>query len=112
MGDRHLVEILYFESCPNYESALALVRRVAGEIGAQPVIRLVDVPDPGAAEELRFLGSPTVRVDGRDVEPGADERSDYALACRVYRTEHGVAALPEEAWVRDALEGPKGNEQI
>jgi hypothetical protein len=61
------------------------------------------VPDADAAVALRFLGSPTVRVDGHDVEPGADERRDFVLACRVYQTDQGTAGEPDEAWIRAAL---------
>lgn len=63
----------------------------------------VDVPDLETARRLRFLGSPTVRVDGRDVEPGADERSDYVLSCRIFRTEEGLRGQPNERWIRKAL---------
>ena len=83
--NRPRVEILYFEGCPNHERALDVVERVAGELGLQPAIELVAVPDAEAAGRLRFLGSPTVRVDGRDVEPGAE------------------AGQPDERWVRAAL---------
>jgi hypothetical protein len=97
------VEILYFDGCPNHEAARALVDRVAQELSIRPQIRLVRVDDPDAAAELRFLGSPTVRVDGRDVEPGAEERREFVLSCRVYRREHGFSGQPDEAWIRDAL---------
>ncbi|HLG10005.1 MAG TPA: hypothetical protein VI409_15160 [Gaiellaceae bacterium] len=107
-GDGVPVEILYFDGCPNHEGALALVERVAGELGLEPEIRLVDVPDLEAANRMRFLGSPTVRVGGRDVEPGADERPDYVFSCRVYRTEHGFAGQPQESWVREALTHAEG----
>ena len=100
---RPLVEILYFDGCPNHEGARELVERVAGELGLDPEIRLVDVPDPEAAARLRFLGSPTIRVGGHDVEPGVQERNDFALSCRVFRTEHGFAGQPDERWVREAL---------
>lgn len=99
------VEILYFDGCPNHEPARALVERVAAELRVEPTIQLVDVVDPDAAAELCFLGSPTIRVDGRDVEPGADERHEFVLSCRVYRTERGLAGQPDEAWIRAALSG-------
>lgn len=51
---------------------------------------------------LRFLGSPTVRVEGRDVEPGAEVRTDFALSCRVFRTEGGAAGQPNPRWIREA----------
>ena len=100
---RPRVEILYFDGCPNHEAAQALVERVAGELDLEPRIDLVRVPDPAAASELRFLGSPTVRVDGRDVEPGAEERGDFVFSCRVYRGKRGLSGQPDAGWIRDAL---------
>jgi hypothetical protein len=100
---RPRVEILYFEGCPNHEPARALVERLARQLRVEPEVILVEVADPEAAIALRFLGSPTVRVDGVDVEPGAEERRDFAFSCRIYRSERGVSEQPEESWVRAAL---------
>lgn len=102
-GAGPLVEVLYFDGCPNHPATLALVERLSRELGLDPTVRAVNVADPEAAVRERFLGSPTVRVDGRDIEPGADERTDFVLSCRVYRTERGLAGQPVERWVRDAL---------
>ena len=102
---RRRVEILYFDGCPNHESARALVERVAAELRVEPAIELVEVVDPDSAADLRFLGSPTIRVDGRDVEPGAGERHEFVLSCRLYRTKRGLAEQPDEAWIREALTG-------
>lgn len=101
---RPLVELLYFDGCPNQTGALELVERVSRELGLEPELRLVNVPDEETARRLRFLGSPTIRVDGADVDPEALERDEYVLSCRVYRTESGFAGRPDEAWVRAALE--------
>lgn len=98
-----LVEILYFEGCPNHEPARALVERIAVELRVEPWIELLEIVDVDAAIEQRFLGSPTVRVDGRDVEPGADQRREFVFACRVYRGESGLAGQPDASWIRDAL---------
>lgn len=97
------VQILFFEGCPNHEQAHELVAQVAHELGLQPEIAFVEVTDAEAAERLRFLGSPTIRVDGRDVEPGADARDEFALSCRVYRSEHGLAGQPDAQLIREAL---------
>ena len=99
------VEILYFEGCPNHEPALALVERIPPELGVEPEIELVVVPDPESAAHHLFLASPTVRVNGVDVEPGAEERErrDFAFSCRLYRSEDGASEQPDESWVRDAL---------
>lgn len=100
---RPLVEILYFDGCPNHEGARALVERVSRELGVDPELRLVNVPDEESAQRLHFLGSPTIRIAGEDVDPHAGERDEYVLSCRVYRTDSGFAGQPDERWVRDAL---------
>jgi hypothetical protein len=107
MSEPH-VEILYFEGCPNHHDARALVERIAAELQLVPRVNLIKVTDAEAAAERGFLGSPTIRVDGRDVEPGAEERTDVAFSCRVYRTETGFSGQPTEAWVREALENAAG----
>jgi hypothetical protein len=101
--DGPLIEVLYFDGCPNHEPALALVERLSSELRIEPEVRLVNVTDLAAAERLRFLGSPTVRVGGIDVEPHADERRDYGLSCRMFRTEAGFRGQPDERWLREAL---------
>ncbi len=102
-GQGPLVEILYFEGCPNHHPAITLVDRVSRELGIEPNVQLVNVPDQEAAQRLRFLGSPTIRVGGVDVDPQTEERADYALSCRLFQTESGVSGQPEERWVREAL---------
>jgi hypothetical protein len=100
---RPIVEILYFDGCPNHEPAVTMVERIDRELGTDAELRLVNVPDREAATQLQFLGSPTIRVDGVDVDPLTAQRTDYALSCRIFSTEHGPARQPEECWVRDAL---------
>jgi hypothetical protein len=100
-----LVEILYFEDCPNHQPTRELVERVGASLGVNTEIRMIEVADVEAAERLHFLGSPSVRVDGHDVEPGADRREPFVFACRVYRLDSGVRGQPDERWLRDALSG-------
>lgn len=98
-----LVEIFYFDGCPNHHPAVALVERLSRELGLNPEMRLVNVPDDETARRVRFLGSPTIRVGGRDVDPQAAERSDYGISCRIFRTAAGMVGQPDEQWVREAL---------
>jgi hypothetical protein len=97
-----LVELLFFDGCPDIERLSPLVAPLADAAGARVVHRRVETHQE--AEAQRFLGSPTVRVDGVDVEPGAEQRSDYGLKCRLYQTAAGLTVTPEEDWVRDALQ--------
>jgi len=99
----HKVEILTFEGCPNRARAIAFVDRVVAESRISATVEVVDVANPAQAVALRFLGSPTIRVGGVDIEPGAGERDDFALACRVYRTEAGLQGLPDPGLLELAL---------
>lgn len=98
------VEILYFEGCPSFEMLLPRLRELVAEYAGNPdEITLRAVETFEAAEAARFLGSPTVRVNGRDVDPGADQRNDFGLKCRIYRSGEGQAPVPPDAWIRAAL---------
>jgi len=63
-----LIEVLTFDGCPHAAATRELIGRVAAELEAQADVVVVDVPDQAAAATHRFLGSPTVRVDGRDMD--------------------------------------------
>jgi hypothetical protein len=98
-----VVEVLYVEHCPNVPAAVALVERVAAELGVDAEVRPTLISDQAAAERARFVGSPTVRVDGRDVDPEGELAADYTLECRLYWHEHRLAGYPQERLIRDAL---------
>lgn len=99
------VELLYFEGCPSYEALLPELRDWLAEEEVSEEIQLRRVESIEEAERERFLGSPTVRVDGEDVDPGAAAREDFGLKCRLYRTPAGLKPTPPADWVRAALRG-------
>ena len=96
------VEILAREDCPNREMALIVVERVVDEMGIPAEIEVVEMADDDDAEEHRVLGSPTVFVDGRDVDP-EPLYDAYSADDRIYRTARGPSGWPEAEWIRDAL---------
>ena len=63
----------------------------------------VEVQDDDHAQQLRFLGSPSLRVNGLDVEPDADQRTGYGLQCRVYTAADGTTGTPPDSWVLAAV---------
>jgi hypothetical protein len=103
LARRPVIEVLHIADCPNYPEALALVEHVRAELGIDAELRTTLIADQTAAERARFLGSPTIRVDGRDVEPGSEPPAEVMLACRLYRHEHHLSGQPDEGWVREAL---------
>ena len=94
------VEVLFFDGCPGLSELLPRLREMVSE---ETQLELRRVASPEDAETQRFLGSPSVRVDGDDVEPGAAERTDFGLKCRLYRSADGLAHAPSDELLRRAL---------
>ena len=99
-----LVELLFWAGCPSHPKALADLREAMATIGLDPdsvVVREVLTDEQAAGEG--FVGSPTIRIDGRDVQPPGDEPT--GLTCRVYRRRDGrISPTPDPGEVREALQ--------
>ena len=98
------VEVLYWEGCPSLPQTLADLRAALTEAGHDPdAIVLRHIGDDETARAERFVGSPTIRIDGRDVfDPGEDE--PYGLVCRVYHRRDGsVSPTPDPEDLRAVL---------
>jgi len=93
------IRILYLAGCPHLGPTIELVRRVTRTLAVDDRIEIVEVRSPIEAVALRFLGSPTVQVDGVDVVPEARSATSFALSCRLY----GDAGIPSEALVEHAI---------
>jgi hypothetical protein len=99
----HLVEFLWFADCPNHPRARAMLEDVLNALGPGTAITDIDATDPAVAAAHRFPGSPTIRIDGRDVDPGFSDPGDYTPRCRLFHTEAGLVGLPDRRWIEDAL---------
>ena len=99
------VELLYFEGCPGVAATEQAVAHALRELGIawQVEVRRTVIVDAQGARALRFLGSPSIRVDGRDVEPGAEQRTAFGLQCRVYLVEGRLQNTPPREWIVRAL---------
>ena len=97
------IELLYFDDCPNFEQLLPKLQKLVDEHAPGNRVELKRVASPTAARQENFLGSPTVRVDGKDVEPAASTRSDFGLKCRLYRGAGQQFDMPAEEWIIEAL---------
>jgi hypothetical protein len=100
------VELLYWSGCPSRPQALADLREAMSELGLDPgavTVREVDSDEQARAEG--FVGSPTIRVDGRDIQPPPEDEPT-GLTCRIYRRRDGrVSPTPDPLDVRRALGG-------
>jgi len=98
------VELLYFDGCPGYRKAEQSLKDALSREGIRSEVELVAVNTDEEAGALKFPGSPTVRVDGRDLFPSsAGEREDWRLRCRVYATPEGLKDHPTEEMIRAEL---------
>jgi hypothetical protein len=97
------IELLYWNGCPSHPEALALLQSLLDERNLPTAIELIEVRTDEEAAALGFPGSPTIRIDGRDVDaPGA--RARPSLTCRVYRLPDGrVSPVPSRAQLEVAL---------
>jgi hypothetical protein len=92
------VEVFYFEGCPNHKPAVELVKAVMKQQGIAAEVAEIEVPDAEVARAVGFLGSPTIRVDGLDIDPSSRAATSAVMACRCY-----AGGLPSAEMIRAAL---------
>lgn len=105
------IEVLYSPECQDYVAALEAIYWALAETDIPARVELVRVESEEDAPRLEFIGSPTVRVDGVDVEPymtfaaqGDPSDRPYGLRCRLYAEDGQAQGWPSERMVRDAVE--------
>jgi hypothetical protein len=95
------IQLLYFDGCPSWKDGLKNLQIALEEQNLNVPIEVVKVVDDADAARLRFLGSPTFWVDGRDL--WHEERESYSLSCRVYSTPAGIRGFPTVAMLREQI---------
>jgi hypothetical protein len=98
------IELLYFDGCPGHEAFLPRLHELLDRAGVEAPVQQRRVQSDEDARRERFLGSPTLRIDGVDVDPGAGLQTDYGLRCRLYPTAEGLRGTPPDEWVLAALQ--------
>jgi hypothetical protein len=97
------VEILYFSGCPNHVPAIERVREVLRQEETTADLFEIEVKDVATAEIVGFLGSPSVRVDGQDIEPAVRGSNGFGMMCRTYIDRGQRSGVPPQEWIRAAL---------
>jgi hypothetical protein len=101
------ITFLYYEDCPSHDVALDRLRQVTDEEGLDAEVEIIKVETEEQAHRLRFIGSPTIRIDGQDIDPPPPD-AQYALTCRAYHLEDGrISPLPSLDMIRRALQRRK-----
>ena len=97
------IEVLYFDECPNYSPAVDRIKDVLKEEGLSAEITEVRVGDESSARAIGFLGSPSIHINGRDIEPAARSSKDFGMMCRTYMEGGKRLGLPSRESIRAAI---------
>ena len=98
------IEVLHWEGCPSTTEAMTDLEDVLRAHGLDAEIELREVTTQAEAERLDFPGSPTIKIDGRDVDPSGARTQRAALACRIYHLPDGrVSPVPSREMLEEAL---------
>jgi len=103
------IEVLYVAECPSHPEAVRMVKDVLAAEGVATEVHEILVRDEGMASELRFLGSPTIRINGRDVAGDTRKAQSFALSCRLYPGSKQVGLPPAEMIRRAVVKARKGD---
>mgnify|MGYP001374622125 FL=1 len=95
------IQLLYFDDCPSWQDGLKNLETILQELNIETSIEIIKVLDDEDASRLKFLGSPSFLVDGRDL--WHEERESYSLSCRVYSTPAGIRGVPTVAMLKEKL---------
>ena len=98
------IEFLCWSDCPSHPEARQRLGEVLAELEVEAQVEEIEVLTDEVAARLAFPGSPTIRVDGEDVDPLGAEQMGTALTCRVYILEDGrYSPVPSKEMLRRAL---------
>lgn len=102
------VELFFFDGCRSYEQALANVKNALRAEGLPEMVETIPVTSNEDAQAKRFLGSPTIRIDGIDLEGADADARGYGFGCRVYESGGERAGWPPVGQVRQSLQAARG----
>jgi len=97
------IDFLYTDDCPHCSEALIALKEVLSEEHVEADLNMTMVASEEGAEQLKFLGSPTIRMNGEDIEPGIKHRADYHGHCRLYVYHEQIFDQPPKEMIREAL---------
>ena len=103
------IQLLYFDGCPSWQTGLEKLKTVLQMEQLDDSVELIKVKDDVDAARLKFLGSPSFRINGNDLWP--EERDTYSLSCRVYITPEGMKGWPSVEMLREKIKAAKGIKQ-
>lgn len=95
------ITLLYFDGCPSWKMGLENLKSALQSEQLEAKIEMKNIETAELAQKEQFLGSPSFRVNGKDLWP--EEREDYKLSCRIYNTPDGMKGFPSVNMLREKL---------
>lgn len=96
------IQFLYFEGCPSYKNGLENLKQALKELNLPEDFEMINVDSDEKTKEYQFIGSPTIRINGKDIDPRAREAKITGYrACRIYQTEEGIQGAPTVKMIKD-----------
>jgi glutaredoxin len=97
------IRFLYFDGCPNKDKALSILNEVIKEKGLNLEMEVIKIESYEDAIKYNFLGSPTIQINGIDIEK--ERRNDKPLfGCRFYKTKEGLKGYPTKEMIINAID--------
>lgn len=107
------IQFLYFSDCPNHELARKNLMEAIEEAKIEHYhIEEIEIKTEEDAVKYKFPGSPTIRVDGVDVDPNYIDKGEYGFMCRVYKVNDKFYGAPPKELIMEALEEARFYEGI
>jgi hypothetical protein len=99
------IEFLYWEECPSHGTAWDRLQAVLKEKNLKTQVTRIQIQTDEDARQWDFCGSPTIRINGQDIDPQGAQAQHVGLNCRIYHTSDGrVTPLPSEEMIRNAID--------
>jgi hypothetical protein len=93
------IEVLYLDGCPHVSATMDRLKAALRKVALDLPITETRIANVKAARDRGFVGSPTIRINGLDIEPAARQRTQYGIMCRRY----GGGGVPSEDPIRSAI---------
>ena len=100
------VEFLYFEGCPSYIKTLENLKEILSDEKIESELKLIKVESPSEAEFHGFQGSPSIRINGVDLE---GKKDGYSYNCRLYKIDGKLTGIPGKEYILKRLKNMEMN---
>lgn len=103
------IELFYFEGCPSLEPALNILNQILEEEEVETQITRINVDSEELVKKHRFLGSPSIQINGQDIEIASRSSNDFGQKCRIYDNNGVLSGVPPKSMIKRAIQDAKGN---